>query len=85
MINFKTKIETLMEIEMGEIQEGNRPFSMGSQFNETILESAIANLKNDQRLAECFSIYGAKPVTAMQAAHFLSTWQPDELSSAWVD
>jgi len=85
MINFKTVIQTKIEIELEAWKNGEKKFNVNNQFDESVLESALENINNDDVLKETYKMYNGLNVPVMDIAHFLSAFEAPEISSAWID
>ena len=83
--NFKTVVETLIEIELAAWTNGDKKFNVSNQFDESILESALEAVNNEKVVAECYKIYNGLNVPTMDIAHFLSTFNAPEISGAWIN
>ena len=85
MINFKTVIETKIEIELAAWENGEKNFNVSNQFDESVLESALENINNDAVMAETYKMYNGLNVPIMDIAHFLSAFKAPEIAGAWIN
>lgn len=85
MQNLKTRIQILLEIRLEEMQSGAVRLNVSNQFDETVIESALANFDNFEALAEVLDTANLDAITPMSWAHNLSAFQPAELSAAWIN
>lgn len=81
LVNVKTVVQVMLEIELEAIENGVRKLGFGNQFDETVIESAIENLKDyDLTVEDAIMISNEKNI--MCIAHNFSTFEyPDGMYS----
>ena len=82
--NFRKRSVKLMEVELQEWKAGDKNWNVNNQFNETVLESALESI-TDENAEKAFAIFGDKKVHAMDLAHFFSAFEAPEMDRAWTD
>jgi hypothetical protein len=83
--NFKTQTEIKMQIELDAWKAGEKKWGMASQFDESILESAMKNIDMmaDEQWEWWMNAQAGQNVMAI--AHALSQFEAPEIDGAWVN
>lgn len=69
---------------------GDKPFSMGTQFDESILESAMEATDKPEAIAKICEYLSSmanttRQITIMELARQIATFKEPELARAWTD
>ena len=81
--NFKTYTQTMIELELLALSTIENAFNVNNQFYESILESALENLNNDNAVEAAYEMFDGTGADIMSVAHYLSTFYTPEISEAW--
>lgn len=88
MANFnKDEVRVMLESEIKKWEEGKIKWDVSNQQDEYVLKSTLQNL-NEESLAKINSLFkyaNKESVKATNIAYYISEFQPEEISSAWVD
>ena len=83
---FVMQAKEQITVRMKQINEGDIRWNVSNQFDESILESAYANLVNDEATRyKCYALFNAElPDNIMTLAHMASTFEVEPLADAWT-
>jgi len=91
LVNFRTVAEITIEDRLEQFKKGEVAFSMGNQFDEQLLESALSGMTSE-KVEEAYNYHEQqkqgdwyKPWTAYDYANFFSTYNAPELDRGWID
>lgn len=88
LTNLKTALEINLEIELEAWTNGEKSWNINNQFDETILEKAIAAIQVcdfDKVCAGLGDFVDPAKMSVMAWANELADFDAPELDSAWID
>jgi len=81
--NYKVQAETMMQIELEAWANGEKTWTVSNQFDESVLESAIANM--DRMNDAQWAWWANSDANIMSLAHELSQFDAPEIDAVWID